>query len=287
MKKLILFFLLFVFAPQIKAQIVMESSHPLNYNSQSGQPCFQLSYYSFLGYKYSYWDPSLSQITIYNMNHSVDRSFAVPQLPNAIPLYLTTKLFDTDSTDFEYLLIYSAGSSSSVAVYDEAGTLLFQRDSFYISPSYQLNTPPNHTQYTGVITGTTNGSKMILAHTMLSKVEVYSLPGVFPCEPCGNPAGPTPPLSVADSVNHSNQLSPFPNPASTSVTIPYQLPAGENSGEIIFYDTMGQEVKRFKVDNQFKDIIISTQDMAAGTYYYQLQTKAGNQGTKTLVVIPQ
>lgn len=285
MKKLIPLLLLLLVMTDVKSQIVMETSVPVNSSQQLPPTCFQLSYYSYLGYKYSYWDPVLSQITIYDMNHAVNRVFSVPQLPNGTPMYLTTKLFDTDSTDFEYLLLHYNGTVPVVTVYDESGTSLFQRDSFYITPSYPLNTPPNLQQYAGVIAGTTSGSKMILSNTTSSAMEIYSLPGVFPCLPCGNPAGPVPPLSVNDSAKKSAQANPYPNPAHQSVIIPYQLPDGVRSGEIVFYDSMGQEVKRFKVDRQFKDILVSVADLAAGTYYYELQTSAGAQGSRTLVVV--
>ena len=47
----------------------------------------------------------------------------------------------------------------------------------------------------------------------------------------------------------------------------------------------GREVKRYKVSNAFKDILISTDELAAGTYYYQLQTTSGFKAGKKMIVI--
>jgi len=51
------------------------------------------------------------------------------------------------------------------------------------------------------------------------------------------------------------------------------------------YNIQGAEVKRYKVDNTFKDILLDNTQLAAGTYFYQLQTKKGMVGTKKMVVV--
>ena len=38
------------------------------------------------------------------------------------------------------------------------------------------------------------------------------------------------------------------------------------------YNMQGTEVKRYKVDNTFKDVLIDNTQLPAGTYFYQLQT---------------
>ena len=82
-----------------------------------------------------------------------------------------------------------------------------------------------------------------------------------------------------------NMGNAYPNPTASASTIPYTLPQGTNSGEVVFYNTTGTEVKRFKVDNTFADLQITTQDIPAGTYYYQLQVAGTASGTKKLVVV--
>ena len=77
----------------------------------------------------------------------------------------------------------------------------------------------------------------------------------------------------------------FPNPTSNLTRIDYQLPNGIKQGEFVFYNTMGTEVKRFKVTNTFSFIYVSAHDLPSGTYYYNLQTSAGASDGKKMVVI--
>ena len=84
----------------------------------------------------------------------------------------------------------------------------------------------------------------------------------------------------------SGQLSNlYPNPSNGTVTLQYQLPKGEPEGELVLYNMQCAEVKRYKVDNTFKDILLDNTQLAAGTYFYQLQTKNGSVGTKKMVII--
>ena len=85
--------------------------------------------------------------------------------------------------------------------------------------------------------------------------------------------------------NESNISNPYPNPTDYKTSIDYTLPPGINEGEIVFYNLQGTEVKRFKVDRTFSTLLISTADIAAGTYLYQLQTTAQSTEGKKMVVI--
>src|SRR5215510_10789014 len=66
-------------------------------------------------------------ISLYNLDHSVYRQF-----PNycgtSVVEYLSDNLFDTDSTNFEYV----CKSGYSFKIYREDGTLLFSRDSAWL-----------------------------------------------------------------------------------------------------------------------------------------------------------
>jgi hypothetical protein len=79
--------------------------------------------------------------------------------------------------------------------------------------------------------------------------------------------------------------NPYTNQKDGSTKIDYTLPPGENEGEIVFYNLQGSEVKRFKAGRTFNTLLISTKDIAAGTYFYQLQTAGESSGGKKMVVI--
>jgi hypothetical protein len=77
----------------------------------------------------------------------------------------------------------------------------------------------------------------------------------------------------------------YPNPAIYTTRIDYTLPQGAHEGWLVFYNTEGQEVQRFQVDDTFTSIEVTTQDLSSGTYYYNLQTTQGVSGGKKLVTI--
>ena len=119
---------------------------------------------------------------------------------------------------------------------------------------------------------------MILSYAN-GQAKVFSLPGTLSAY-------------IAEANNNllatqmqSSVSNPYPNPAVNTTKIDYTLQEGINEGEIVFYDLQGNEVKRFKVDKTFNTLLISTADIAAGTYYYQLQTAAQNSEGKKMVVI--
>lgn len=88
--------------------------------------------------------------------------------------------------------------------------------------------------------------------------------------------------------NESNNLRTsmaYPNPASSSTKIDYSLPSGVNNGEIVLYDIQGKEVKRFNVNSTFNTLMISTEDLQSGLYYYNLQTTQGISEAKKLVTV--
>ena len=88
------------------------------------------------------------------------------------------------------------------------------------------------------------------------------------------------------NIGNENRLSnPYPNPTTNSTKIDYTLPDSVNEGVIVFYNLQGMEVKRFKVDKTFSTLLVSTADIAAGTYLYQLQTSAVSAEGKKLIKI--
>ncbi len=80
-------------------------------------------------------------------------------------------------------------------------------------------------------------------------------------------------------------MSIYPNPSNNFSNVYYSLPPGINEGEIIVYDLAGREVKRYTVTRQFDHLQLSTSDIRAGTYFYQLMANGNNISTKKIVVV--
>jgi sugar lactone lactonase YvrE len=92
-------------------------------------------------------------------------------------------------------------------------------------------------------------------------------------------------MGISEFTNKNEQINMYPNPAKNETTVAYDLPQGVTTADLVFYNITGQEVKRFKVSNAFKDILISTADLEAGTYYYQLQAAGANSAGKKMIII--
>jgi len=282
MKKL-LFIALIALCIDAKAQITLEHVYDSASTYLSGTPAVEgqlmIINFEISGERYVKINRWGKVINIYDMSHSLVKTISLASLPlwGSSPngtigsiLYLSEQLFDTDSKiEFLYTI-----DSPYTGIYNEDGTLLFSDTG---SVPIRMNIPEQ--QYP--IYNTSVGTKMILSYNnnnsgMPMPAKVFSLPGILSTD-----------IAKANSVlvAQSSISNPYPNPAVNTTQIDYVLPKGINQGEIVFYNLQGKEVKRFKVDNTFNSLLISTSNLAAGTYYYQLQTSGQNSAGKKMVVI--
>lgn len=276
MKKCLLFIITLINI-NVKAQILFEHK----YDSASTYKNSQLMIIKFevSGEQYVKINKIGKIIDIYSMNHSLVKTISYASFPQAcsgIPviLYISEKLFDTDS-QIEFMYNYSdCAGYSHTKIYKENGAYIFSSDS--LSALITVNVPLQ--QYP--IYNTLQGTKMILSNEFDSTASVYSLPGTLN-------------TAIQDANGQLMQMQGwtisnlYPNPAlsGTKVTLQYELPKGETAGEIILYNLQGAEVKRYKVDNTFNDLILDNSTLPAGTYYWHLQTSAGVVGSRKMVVV--
>jgi hypothetical protein len=280
MKKL-LFIALLAFGISARAQIILEHDYDSASTFASGAPAVvsQLMIINFeiSGERYVKINKWGKKISIYNLNHALIKIISLDNMPLSHTsgtlgdiLYLSEKLFDDDNgMEFMYTTdAAGSGDFANVGIYNDDGTLIFSDSA---APVIKINVP--QIQYP--IYNTSQGTKMILSYKN-KHAKVYSLPGTLS-------------QSIAEAnnvlVSQSSVSNPYPNPSSTFTQIDYKLPDGINEGEIVFYDLVGNEVKRFKVDRTFSTLLVSTADIASGTYYYQLQTTAQSSEGKKMVVI--
>lgn len=268
MKHLLPLFLLF--ALKAGAQITYEAAYP-----PSPYPGFGVVHLSAAGYKYAISDSD--QIVLYNMNHTVYTTITIPNQPsgnyNYVVTWISDELFNTNPADIEYILTYTSISSGipHTRVYDQTGNLLLARDTFVLNNTLSQEGVPVY----GVV-HTSSGVKLLLRNQLTYASVVYSLPGVLPCSMCDggviagmqqSPSGP--------SANQQQMPAPYPNPTTSNTTIPYELPSGIRTGQMVIYDLAGREVKRYSVTNAFTTLEIAGGELAAGTYSYCLQTSEG------------
>lgn len=286
MKKLLFILSLLFCVAGTKAQITYE--HTYNTNSiDNGQP--RIVHFSSQGYKYAVVNAGTTTgtINIYNLNHSLYKTMTIPTMPpsasNLFVYYISDSLFNTNPANIEYLVTEAdANGTGYVRIFDDIGNTLFSKDSVYLNP-YLLQLP-----YTEPIFYTPNGYKMILQQNDPSFTDtaayVYSLPGALPCNECANGVVITT-AAPNEQQGNGSLLNAYPNPAKNSTTIKYELPYGINQGDIIFYDLQGRQVKTFTVDRTFDSLLVSTADLAAGTYFYVLRAGGNYVGSKKMVII--
>jgi len=279
MKKLLAFLLLI--CGSVNAQITLENTYTTNVSSAFGSGRLGIIHLSASGYKYMVCDTD--QIVLYNLNHSIFKTISVPSQPsmtfNTFNLrYVSEELFNTNANDVEYIMTYATTSNVSITkIYDENGNLIFYRDSAFIENQGASEYQQRGIQYTSA------GVKMIL-RLQNNNVEVYSLPGTLPCTECTS--GVMSGFAQASTPSNPSQYipDPYPNPTNSTSTISYLLPDGTKTGQIIFYDMTGNEVKRFSVSNEFNSLIISSVDLTPGIYYYTLETNKGTIPGKQVIV---
>jgi hypothetical protein len=216
-------------------------------------------------------------IEIYALNYTLIRSIPFASLfpptanANITFLYFSEHLFNADDK-MEFLSIYldTGDGVLHTQVFNEDGICLFTADS--MAPWVEVHVP--QLQYP--IFSTSTGTKMILSHQFNGTAKVFSIPGAL------NAA-----VEIANKKLWQGGLisNPYPNPAQASTQIDFELPEGVNTGRIVFYDLQGLEVKHFLVDRSVKTLHVSTSDLAAGTYYYQLQTSDQRSEGKKIVII--
>ena len=280
MKKVILIILI-AFITNAKAQIIFEfalDSAAALYNNIGGLSAtdeLMVVNFELLGDEYVKINRHGKYISIYNMSHALVKTISFAGIPVVTPtnlnapafLYFSQQLFNTDPK-IEFMVAIQGGLNPPyyTGIYNEDGTLLFSDTG--VAAVYQTIPMQQYCIY-----NTTAGTKMILSYTN-GQAKVFDLGGTL--------------TTAVDRVNpHANTGlgNAYPNPTANTTTIPYTLPQGTQQGELVFYNTQGTEVKRFKVDNTFNSLLVTTTDIPAGTYYYHLQTDGNASASKKMVVV--
>lgn len=224
-------------------------------------------------------------VTVYNFDLSVYRHLVIPAPPAGYTWsslrFVTEALFDTDSTTLEYTLM-AAGSNPGqyhFAIVREEGTVLFSK-----TPGVCWDVLGSGIEHGSPIVQTNSGAKLLLADGMNGPSEVYALPGSMPCLPGCDGA-----LITGVGEEFAPPSGPglflFPNPADEGAEVLYQLPQGAGQAELIFYTTAGQQVLQLPVPPNSERMHISTAQLPAGTYLYQLRAGTEVMGGPRLVVV--
>ncbi|MFN8229872.1 MAG: T9SS type A sorting domain-containing protein [Bacteroidia bacterium] len=101
--------------------------------------------------------------------------------------------------------------------------------------------------------------------------------------PCSLTTGLNLDKTINNDINESN-LVVYPNPSFYHTTIKFSLPNGVNYGNIILKDLLGKEIKRYKIDNTFSELLIEQDQIPAGIYIYSLETNNSVIDSKKIIL---
>jgi len=221
-------------------------------------------------------------LSFYNLDYSLWKTITVPSLPPYGHGYLTMgvggnvfypseELFNTDPL-LEVAIWYAPNyfTSSTVYVINENGVAVDSITNAYFTNDFDL----------AFHVYNTTGNNFVAAVGTTTGTAIYNLPGTIPCDVCGGRLG------IGKVEPKTNGVSePIPNPSDGQVKITFTLPEGTKNGEIDIFNTNGQRLKTYKVDNTFGFITVDNSTFPAGIYYYNLIADGNIATTKKMVVI--
>ncbi len=232
------------------------------------------------GQKYLQYDLTNQIVKLYNLDHSIFKTISLPTLQPSTQLlsisYISENLFNSDNL-IEILcfkknwLPTTVTTSGEVKVINENGNVIFSGDSMVVVEQ-RSTTYYGYDDKCPFIYNTTNGTKMILYSYKSSDKEfkVYSLPGTL--------------VASIKQINDINlQQLPFPNPTNNNITIAYQLPLNKQ-GKLIINDLSGKIILEYSIDNTFDNVIIETNSLASGNYFFSIYSDNQKLSTGKFVV---
>ena len=265
-----------------------------------------------LAHTYVGWDPIVVNFTnygkkyailsdsatlkLYNINHTLWKTIALPVLPNYPVGYLyVTRFFlngnfaNSNSSLISDNLFNSDTLIEVIGHYfipgTQNGVMVVVNENGVIVDSVSN---VSYTHMANVKIQNTEPNKFVLAvpiNTAINnqiETNIYNLPGTIPCETCG---GPLAIQKTEEPQNFGTVSDPIPNPTSGNTKIEYMLPLYVQSGEIDMYDTEGRIVRKYKVTTANTSISIDASELSAGTYYYHLKAGESFTTAKKMLVI--
>jgi hypothetical protein len=230
-----------------------------------------IAYLEHLGEVYYSMDVINKQCLIYDMEHTLLKSIALP-IPEGFYLadiqYVSENLFNEDNL-VELVYIYSKYVPTTLSYY-----YTFEAQLINENGDVQLTLPG--VGFTEVIQTSSQELKFLAYEynysviPYLTKTLVYSLPG-------GSTKATSGVLAPARLGNA------YPNPASQLVHIPVHLPEGSGPGTLVITDLQGRDVWNYPVTGSNGQVVFPGGNLSPGTYLYHIRT--GNTRTETGKVV--
>jgi hypothetical protein len=226
-----------------------------------------------LGYKYYLMDVPKSQCRLYNTDHSL---FKI--IPCSVPVdcflsdirYISEKLFDTDA-GLELVYTWYKYVPAGTSYYYLYGSKIANEDG-----SEMVNI--DGAQYCYVNQTGSNTFKLFAycydysVYPEKVWTNIYNLPG------------------TSVSARFFNQEKPevllnaFPNPASKTVTVKYELPTEVSTAKLLLFDNSGRPVNKFTIDNHIDYLEMDITNLSSGVYHYFVEYGTHRSPSEKLVI---
>lgn len=253
MKKALIYSLFMLFAININAQINLEHTfHSVDWQT--------IPFNTDEGICYYYVEFRAGELTFYNPDYSVRKTInlIIPSGHEIMSFtYVSDKLFNTDNL-IEFVLVTSAIGNSGVCsmiVYDENNAIIKDFGNRYLLYVKEGKSTSKLIVTSGVYDETSQTSEIT--------EEIYSLPGAYPNG-----------FSESDPA----EALIFPNPAITTVNLPYKL-HGNQQTVMHIYNLKGELIDQKVISSAFDRIKLNVDNYLPGIYIYEY-----NGGSKQFIV---
>ncbi|MBT3384135.1 MAG: T9SS type A sorting domain-containing protein [Prolixibacteraceae bacterium] len=225
-----------------------------------------------LGYKYFLMDVPKEECRIYNPDHSLFKTIDCNIPPNfylADVKFISENLFDNDA-GIEILCTYYKYIPTQTSYY-------YEYDSKIINENGTTILTIDGARYNYIHQTEENVFKLFsycfdykeFPETVWTNI--YSLPG-------------TPIVSILENYAPELWMEAFPNPASQTVKVAYNLPENVNSGILHLLDNSGRQVANFIIDNHSDHLALNVESFNSGVYHYFIEYGNSKTTSKKLVV---
>jgi hypothetical protein len=195
-------------------------------------------------------------VKIYNADYSIRSNntynFTPPAGYKVSAVSMSRKVFNTDD-NYEFLVTYQKtdnlynNTNEKIILHNQNGSTIKDFGFAYSLYAYPYFHIANNHYRLIVVKTYFDGSNFT------QQAEIYSAPG-------------TPPTGVSN-IRASEVQSPYPNPANSTITLPYQLKQGEMSVMQIF-NINGQLIETKQIDYIFDKILLNVSEYTKGVYIY-------------------
>ena len=224
------------------------------------------------GEVYYLMDVVNKQCRIYNLDHVLYKTISLPTLDGYYledVQFVSEKLFNEDNL-IELVYSYSKYIPTAESYYFTYETKLINEN------GNALLTIPG-AGYSSVIETATNGKKFLVyiydysVIPFITHTQVYELPESTLKSETFSPSS----LEMGDA---------FPNPASSFVNIPVQLPPGVPSGSFELYDMHGRKVRSYPIGRSTHNLVLPIGNLAPGSYIYHLESGNISSSSKKFII---